>query len=194
MDFKLILSVTVILLTVFVGHIPYLVGMFKGKIKPHIYSWLIWTITFGIATLGVKHGEGGWGVLSMSVGLFFVFIIFLSCFKYGTRNITKFDTVMLFFALLAVVVWFQLHNPLLAVFMATAIDFIGYIPSFRKSFQDPWSESVVVWSVFTIAGLLAILSLNEYNLLTLTYLVITEIANLILIGICLVRRRYSIIK
>lgn len=192
MDIKLLFAIIASLLIIFGGNVPYLISIFKGKTKPHIYTWLIWTITYGIALLGLIYGKGGWGVLSLSIGMFFVFVIFVACFKYGTKNITKLDTVILVGALLAIVVWFQLHNPLLAVFMVTIIDFVGYIPSFRKTFYEPWTENVTAWTISTFAGLLIMLSLNEYNFLTLTYLVATEFANLILIGICLTRR--SVIK
>ncbi|MCX6720541.1 MAG: hypothetical protein NTW11_01940 [Candidatus Staskawiczbacteria bacterium] len=191
MDIKLIFSVAGVIL-ILGGNVPYFVGIFRGKTRPHIYSWLIWTITYGIGLLGVIKGNGGWGSLSLAVGFSIVCITFLACFKYGSKNITKFDTVTLIFALLAIVVYFQLHNPLLAVFMVTLIDFIAYVPSFRKSFYEPYSENVASWVIYTIAGLLIILSLYEYNLLTLTYLVVTEVANIILIAICLARRKSKI--
>lgn len=171
------------------GHIPYLRDMFKGETKPHAYTWLIWIITLGTAVAGLWKGNGGWGILSLSVELIFVFIIFLLSFKYGTKNITKTDTLILIVALAAVLVWWQLDNPVLAVAMAAAIDVIGYIPSWRKSYFEPWSETIFSWVGFTIANFLGIISLAEYNSLTLTYLLSVSVANIILIAICLVRRR-----
>ena len=187
-NIKLILSILASLLLVFAGDTIYLRDIFSGKIKPHVYTWLIWSITQGVALLGLLYGKGGWGGLALSISTLFVFIIFLVSLKYGTRNITKFDTITLIIALLAIIVWFQIHNPLLAVIMVSAIDFLGYIPSFRKTFYEPWTEAVFPWAIFFFANLFIIFSLSEYNLLTLTYLVTIETANLILIGICLTRR------
>lgn len=194
MDIKLILSVLAILLNIGGGFFVYLRSIFRGETKPHVYTWLIWTITQGVALLGLIRGQGGWGVLPLSISTIFVFVIFLLSLKFGTRNITRFDTSVLILALLAVVIWFQMHNSLLAVILVTIADFLGYLPSFRKTFQEPWTENITSWTVYTISGLLMILSLGEYNLLTLTYLVTVEIANTTLITICLVRRKWGIIR
>ena len=194
MDIKLIISIFAILLNIVGGFSVYLRSIFSGETKPHVYTWLIWTITGVIALLGLIQGKGGWGILPLFMSTIFVFVIFLISFKFGTKNITKFDTAVLIIALLAIVVWFKMHNPLLAVILVTIADCLGYLPSFRKTFQEPWTESVTSWTVYFFCGLLMILALREYNFLTLTYLATTEVANVILIAICLIRRKYSIIK
>ena len=188
-NMKFMFAMVAVLLTIFGSFIPYFIDIFKKKTKPHAYTWLIWTITQSIATAGLIYGRGGWGSLELIIGTFFVFVIFLISLKYGTRNITKSDTIVLVVVLLAIVVWLQMHNPLLAVFMISAIDFLGYVPSFRKSFQEPWTETIMSWIIFSIGNIFVILSLNAYNLLTLTYVITITIANLILIAICLIRRK-----
>jgi hypothetical protein len=59
-----------------------------------------------------------------------------------------------------------LDKPILSITMVTAIDVLGYIPTFRKSYIEPWSETQIIWFLFTISNILAILSLSQYNLLT----------------------------
>lgn len=186
---KLIFAILASVLVVFAAYLPYIRDIFLKKTKPHAYTWLIWTITQGVALAGLFYGKGGWAELAFSVGTTLVFITFLLSLKYGTRNITKFDTIVLVITLLAIIVWFKMHNPLLAVFMVSAIDFLGYLPTFRKTFQEPWSETVVAWVVFCLTNILVIFSLNAYNLLTLTYLITISTANLIIVAICLIRRR-----
>jgi len=186
---KFLFSLVAAFLLVVGGDFPYIRDIFRGRTKPHAYTWLIWTITQGVALLGLFYGKGGWGSWALLIGTLFVFFIFLLSLKYGTKNITKFDTVILIVALLAVVVWFQLDNPLLAVIMVSIIDFLGYVPSFRKAFQEPWTETVISWVMFFVANTFIIFSLAEYNPLTLTYMLTIEAANLTLIIICLARRR-----
>jgi len=188
-DIKLVFAVVAVLLAVFGSFLPYIRDILKRKTKPHAYTWLIWTITQGVAAAGLLYGNGGWGALDLLVGTAFVFLIFLISLKYGTRNITKSDTIIFITALLAIVVWVQMRNPLVAVLMVTAIDFAGYLPSFRKSFQEPWTETVSSWLIFALGNIFVMLSLSEYNLLTLTYLVMMTIANIIIAIICLIRRR-----
>lgn len=72
---------------------------------------------------------GGLGAIALTVGTICVFMVMLLSLKYGTRNITRSDTIILILALAAVFVWVQLDNPLLAVIMVTLIDLAGYVPS-----------------------------------------------------------------
>ena len=85
--------------------------------------------------------------------------------------------------------WWGLDNPVLAVLMATAIDIVGYSMTFRKSFEEPWSETVGTWMAFVVSNILSIFALNAFNILTLAYIVTIIVANAIVVGICLIRRR-----
>ena len=174
-----------------IGFIPYLKDVFRLKTKPHIYTWLIWAITQTTAIVGIIYGGGAWGALNLIVGTIFVIIIFFLSFRYGSKNITKQDTLVLFLALCSVIAWWQLNNPLLAVIMVSIIDALGYIPSFRKAYKDPWSETQSTWLIFTISNIFALLALDKYNLLTVTYLGSITLANILMFLICFLRRKIS---
>jgi hypothetical protein len=189
MDVKIIFAIIASCSSILFAFIPYLKGMLKGEIKPHSYTWLIWSITMGTALTGLWKGDGGWAIFSMLIGTIGVFIIFLFSLKYGTRDITMSDTITLALLLFAILVWWQLENLLIAVVMVSIIDIVGYFPSFRKSYADPWSEKLTTWAVFSFNNYLCILALREYNFLTLTYLLSISSANIVLIIICLVRRK-----
>lgn len=186
---KLVFAVIACILVVVGGFLPYIRDIYRGKTKPHAYTWLIWTITQGTALVGLWQGHGGLAVVAMAIGVSMsIFVIGLS-FRYGTRNITRADTIILIASLLAIGVWWQLHNPLLALVMVSLIDIVGYIPSIRKTYEEPWTETSLTWGVFIITNVLIMLSLDEYNFMTLFYLVSITAANAILLSICLVRRR-----
>lgn len=70
------------------------------------------------------------------------------------------------------------------------IDFLGYIPSFRKTFKTPWSETMSTWMLAALSNIFAIVALQEYNALTLTYIITITLANLFMFLICLLRRPY----
>ena len=71
----------------------------------------------------------------------------------------------------------------------TAIRVVSVVPTIRKSYFHPWDETLVSWVGFTIANMCTILSLREYNLLTLPYLIAISVLNLVIVGLCLVRRK-----
>lgn len=188
MDIKIVLTIIATIIGV-AAFLPYLRDTFSLKTKPHAYTWLIWAITQGTAIFGIWYGGGGWGALNLTVGTLFVIAVFLFSLKYGTKNITKSDTAILIAALSAIVVWWQLDKPLISVIMVSVIDVIGYVPSFRKSYQEPWSETLISWILFSVSNIFAILALKEYNLLTVTYFAAITSANIALFLLCFFRRQ-----
>ncbi len=187
MDIKVLFAIISVIVSVG-AFTAYVKDIFLKKTQPHVYTWLIWAITQGTATAGLWYGGGGLGAIELTIGTLGVIGVFIFALHHGTKNITAGDTVVLIFALLAIVAWWQLKSPLLAVFMVSAIDVFGYIPTFRKSFEEPWSETLATWIAFTIGNAFAIFALGEYNLLTMTYLIAISTANIILVAVCLSRR------
>lgn len=48
LDYKLIISFVSVALVIY-GYFPYVRDVFLKKTKPHLYSWLVWLITFSTA-------------------------------------------------------------------------------------------------------------------------------------------------
>jgi len=128
--------------------------------------------------------------VNLTAGTLLVAGVFFFSLRYGTKNITRSDTIILITAFLAIIVWWQLHQPLLAVLMVSVIDLLGYIPSFRKSYKEPWSETLISWAAFVASDIFALLALSKYNLLTMTYIISIIIANFGLFIFCLFRRSF----
>lgn len=186
-DWKLVAAV--VGLASNIGFLPYVWDILKKRTEPHAYTWLIWIITQGTAVAGVWHGGGGLGGLGLTLGLFLVTGVFLLCLKFGTKNITRGDTVVLIAALAAVLVWWQLDQPVLSVLMVAVIDVLGYLPTYRKSWEEPWSETISAYAIFALGNAASLLALDAYNLLTYPYLTGIMCANAFMVGLLLVRRR-----
>jgi len=188
MDPKLLFAILSITIST-IAFAPYLWDVFKGRTRPHAYTWLIWVITQGTAAAGIWHGGGGVGTIGFVSGTILVLIVFLLSFKHGTNNITKSDTLILSLAFLAIFVWWLLKSPIAAVIMVSIIDILGYIPSYRKTFDEPWSETALTWFGFVVGNIFGILAMREYNLLTLTYIITITVANILMVMLCLIRRK-----
>ncbi len=188
MDIKLILSVLASLITIF-AYYPYIRDIFKGKTKPHSITWLIWLITTGVATLGIWQGGGYFSAISMSILTLLVAFVFLLSFKNKTTNITVSDLLILFLSFLSIFLWWKANNPVLAILLISLIDGLGYIPTFRKSFHSPYEETLIFWIAMFIAHIFILLSNEQYNLLTVPYVLTVILASSILIGILIFRRK-----
>lgn len=187
MNTKIIISILATIIGV-ISFFPYLKDVFKLKTKPHLYTWLIWSITQGTAVFGILYGGGGWGVLNLLVGTLLVLLVLILSFKYGSKDIILSDKIILIIAVSSIIIWWKLNQPIFSIIMVSLIDFIGYIPSFRKTYKDPWSETSITWLFFSLSNILAILSIEKYSILTTCYLAVITIANLILFFISYIRR------
>ncbi len=187
-DWKLFLATFASILVVF-SYIPYFRDIFAKKTKPHLYTWLIWTVTQGTAAVALIYGGGKFGSISLIVGTVLVLAISTLSFRYGTKNITRNDTILLVVAFFAIIIWWILKSPLLSVIMITIIDVIGFIPTIRKSYTEPYSETISFWIMMIIIDILSIVSNAQYNFLTVTYLAMLTIGNTTVAVVCLSRRK-----
>jgi len=187
MDIKILFSISASAIGI-LAFLPYIRDIFRRKTKPHIYTWFIVTLVQGMAAVAILQGGGKWGALWLCVNAIFNLFIFLLCFRYGTKDITLFDTLVSLGTLATILLWWQLHNPYLAIVIASAIDFFAQVPTMRKTYFDPWSETISLYICFIISNFLTIAAAKEYNFLTVYYLSVMTLANVIIIFICLTRR------
>jgi len=80
---------------------------------------------------------------------------------------------------------------LAAVAWTTAIDVIGYAPTFRKVWKFPYDEMLFAGVMSFSKLLLGLLALENYNLTTLLFPVVGVIMEAVFAGI-IVWRRYII--
>jgi len=188
MNLKIIFAVVSSLVGI-VCFIPYLRDIFRGTTKPHTYTWLIWTILQTIGVLAMFNSGAGIGILSLSIGALFCGFIFLLSFKYGTSNIKTFDKICLISALCAIFIYLFLHNALLSVVVVTLTDFIGFLPTIRKAYEEPKTETASNYGLSSASSALALFALTNFNLTTSLYLITVVITNGICATIILVRRK-----
>ena len=129
---KVALAVLAALLAI-AGNLPYLVDILKERVKPHPYTWLVWTMVSGIVFFGQLAKGAGIGALPTAASEIFTLIIFLFSLKYGFKGITKTDTAFLIFAFIGIGLWLLTKDPTLSVVVAVCIDLIAFVPTLRKT-------------------------------------------------------------
>jgi predicted permease len=172
-----------------VSFIPYLLDIFKGKTKPHSYTWLIWSIIQTTGTIAIFLNGGAYGALGLAIGSLFCIAIFFLSFKYGTRNVTKFDSTLLIGALLAILVWIFTKNALYSIILVSVIDFSGYLPTARKGYEEPHTETISLYVMNAMTDILGLLALSTYSATTVLYLATLLFANTSLVTLLTLRRR-----
>lgn len=188
MDIALLLALASVTTLVY-GYVPYFRDILSKKTSPHIYTWFIWVITQTVVVIIGLYGGAGWGVLSLAIGAILLLCVFCLSFRYGTRNITIQDTVFLALALCAIVLWRFTKAPLPSLLMVTSIDAAGYLPTLRKCWHDPWSETLSFWLLCSLSNGMSLMALSQFNWLTATGLVTLMVLNLLVFTLCLCRRQ-----
>ena len=191
LEAKIIIGVIAIVLT-FVGYIPYIRDIFKKKTTPHIFTWFIWTLAVGI-TYGLQVAGGGgigsWITLSVVCFCFFVFVTSL---RNGNKDITKSDVVFFILAILALFLWKVIKQPVWSIILIVSVDILGFVPTIRKSWNKPYSETLFTYELNTIRHALSIFALQQFNILTLLFPIAWTLANLLFCILLVVRRKVEI--
>lgn len=170
------------------GNLPYLWDILKGKITPHPYTWFVWSLVSGIIFFGQIAKGAGIGALPTGVSGVFILIIFALSLKNGFKEVTKIDTAFLFAALAGIVLWLLTEDPTASIIIAVGIDLIAFMPTIRKTWQHPQSETPVLYSLNLLRHTLALFSLQTYNIATALHSVAMIAVNTLMVGLILLRR------
>lgn len=188
MEIKLILAALATFIAV-IAIVPYIVDIFRKTTQPHTYSWLIWTILQAMAAIAGFQDGAGYGILGIAFGAILCFSVFILSLFYGTKNITKFDQLCLIAALTVIVLYVFQRDPLITVILVTLIDFISFLPTMRKTWEEPGSETASTYALSALAVLLGIFALQNYTFITMLYLTSLVLTNSALVFIILLRKR-----
>ena len=171
------------------GSVPYITSTIRGTTRPQVFSWTIWGLAGAIVSAAqyVKHaGAGNWVIwadviLSLCIaGL---------AFRQGDRRATRLDWLVLSAALLALPLWYVTANALAAVLLIAVVDFLGFVPTFRKSWSRPQDEAALSYAIYALAFLAALPAVENYNAATVFYPSFLAACNLCLLLMLSWRRR-----
>lgn len=188
MDIRHLLATVGVLISIGAA-VPYIRDIAARKTKPHLITWLIWTILAAAGCIIQLIGGGAWGaaVLGATAALNVVILI-LTAMYVGKDHITRFDTFIFGFALVSFILWLISSNPTIAAVLVTFTMAMGYIPTYKKSFTDPRHESVSLFFWSGIKQVVGIAALSAYNVLTLVFPIFLIFANFGLVTLLFIRR------
>jgi hypothetical protein len=144
--------------------IPYIYSILFGTTRPSRASYAIWSViqTSGlISYLAAGATTTKWTSIVLTLNAIIIFTLSL---KYGMGGFNKFDIPCLILAGLAIVLWATTRNPALAVYMNTLAGFIGYLPTIKKAYFLPRSESTLSWSMYMAATTINVSALTSTKL------------------------------
>ena len=187
---KEIFSVVAVVLT-FLGYIPYYRDILKGKTHPHIYSWSLWgLLTILIVALQIKGGAGPAVWVTAAVGLPCFGVVALSL-KRGKKDITVSDTVTAILSLVAIGFWLVADQPVISIVLVVVADVLAFYPTVRKSWDQPYAETLSLYVTNTLRFCLALLAVENYTILSSLWIVVWAVMNGLFSAMLVVRRNQA---
>lgn len=162
-EYLVIIAAVASLIAAFV----YIRSMFVGGTKPNRVTWLMWAIAPLIGTAAALSNGVGWAILPVFMAGFSPFLIFVASFfaKKAYWKPSTFDYVCGVLSAFALIIWWLTKNPNIAIVFAIASDALASIPTLRKAWTNPETESVwpFIIGTFGAASSLAVATLWTFS-------------------------------
>lgn len=170
--------------------VPYLRDMLNGNTRPNLVSWSLWVLLQGIVVAAQFESGASWSIiLPLSGMLTCAAVVVLGLCGYGYRKYSYFDGVCLALAIFAIILWKGMSDPMIAVMLSIAADFLATMPTIRKALKDPLSESSSPFAIYGIAALFSIFSsIHFYFLNTIWPVYILFVNGLVILCIFIGKR------
>ncbi|MEA4910763.1 hypothetical protein SDC9_07742 [bioreactor metagenome] len=186
---KSFLGITAAIL-VLISYSFYIIDILDKKTKPHVFTWGLWfLIIFILFLLQVSKGAGAGSLPTLFVALLCLVVCILSLIKEEDKNIKKVDIVFLVLTLLAIPLWLLAKAPVASTALLVLVYSLAGQATLRKSWADPYTETISLWAINSFRALISILALSEYNFVTLAFPVLVFVSALGFAIILVIRRR-----
>ena len=141
--------------------IPYLRSVLSGRTLPHQFSWLIFVIINGIATVGQLLAGGRWSVLISSTFFVYSLVILGLAMTRGLRDTSPADRLLLVLCVATLVAWAMTRNSVLAIWLSVLLDLMATAMTILKIRVSPRSEDPLPWTLGAVAYVFACAALAQ---------------------------------
>lgn len=148
-----------------IGSSSYVVATIKGKTKPNRVTWFLWALIPIIAfSAQLSEGVGLQALMTFMVG-FGPALVFLASFvnRKSVWNLTSFDFVCGGLSVLGLVLWLVTKEGNLAIALSIAADGLAALPTVRKAYHAPETESAYVYLLAIISAFITLLTIDTWN-------------------------------
>lgn len=182
------ISAIAVVLT-FVAYIPYYRDILKGKTHPHVYTWSLWgLLTILLVGLQLIGGAGSATWVTAAAGLLCIGVVVLSL-KRGKKDITSSDTIIALLALAAIGFWLVADQPVISIILVIIADALAFIPTVRKSWNKPYTETLSLYITNALRFVLALAAVETFTFLSVSWIIFWAVSNALFSVLLVVRRK-----
>lgn len=147
------------------GTAAYLRDTLRGTTKPNRVTWLLWAFAPLLAA-AVEFDEGiGLRALPTFMVGFMPLLVFAASFVNpdSVWTIRRFDYACGAMSVIGTIVWLATRNGVLAISAAILADFLAGIPTVRKSWTHPETETVHSYTGAAISMAVVLLTIDHWT-------------------------------
>jgi hypothetical protein len=167
-----------------VGASAYIRDTLAGRTKPNRVSWSMWALAplIGTGAALAAHADI-WATTRIFLAGFLPLIVFLSSFvnPKGYWKLTLFDVLCGVCSVLALLVWGVTASPRMAILLAAIGDGFASLPTIRKAWNHPETETGLTYITSFISVVLIIPSIPVWNIENSAFQIYLLIANTLLL-------------
>jgi len=146
-----------------VAAIVYFRAVFRREAKPNRATWWILSAV-GIIVATSYYFSGARNTMALAVVYALIPLsVAIVSIKYGEGGCSRFDLACLFTAGISLLLWWLSETPLVTLLTNLSIDFAGLLPTIRKSFRRPQSESRTAWTLALVASILSLFAIERWK-------------------------------
>ena len=175
-----------------VGHVDYVIDTVRGRCRPSIVSWTLWSFPPGIALAAeIVAGSGPQALLTFALVLGPLSVLGACAVSrtahWATGPVDWWCGALSFATIL---LWAATSNAKLAIALAIVTDALAAVPTVIKAYRVPGSESPGAFGLFAASGTVTLLTIDDWSLATCGFPVyVFGLSNVILLLIVVPRRR-----
>lgn len=167
-----------------VGSFAYIRDTIAGKTKPNRVSWSLWATAPLIGTAAaISAGADAWATVRVFLAGFLPMIVFLASFinPKSFWELTLFDYFCGASAVFALFVWLVIDAPIYAILFAAIADGFATIPTLKKAWKNPETETGLAYIAGFVGVILIIPSIPKWDIENSAFQIYLIIANTLLL-------------
>ena len=171
------------------GALVYIISILKGRTKPHLFTWVVWSLLSTIGYLAQLHDKAGPGAWALGITALVTIVIALLSLKYGEKTFTRGDKIAFYSSIVAIIPWLVTKDPLGSVILISIIDIVAFYPTIRKSWMKPHEEKLTSYNLANLKFCLSFFAMSAFTINTILYPAVIVAANFVFVAMCLIRRK-----
>jgi hypothetical protein len=173
------------------GSSAYIRDTIRGETKPNRVSWSMWALAPLIGTgAALSSGADMWATARIFLAGFLPLLVFLASLRNPQSywKLTTFDLLCGALSIVALLFWGLADSPRMAILLAACADGLAALPTVRKAWRYPETETGVTYIASLVSALLVVPSIPAWSIENCAFQVDLFTIDVLLIG-AIYRRR-----